>query len=415
MQDNNVVIISNNKLVSEQLASKIILLRSIDSIAVFDYENALKSLQEKIPDLILIYSSISDNTNILEQIKFNESLKNVPIIFVAESFSQELLLNLYDNGISDILALNLNETQILMKIMWGLQKRRLLKELETKSEILESIGIIDKDFGFYKASYIEKVFKIKMENIVKSKDDAIFMALSADINCKNILPQSFLASVLKKSLRQEDIIGFAPDNKFYIILNKTDKKGVLKVYDKIKNNLADTYSISAAAMQIQGTNFQVTERLVNKSLTDAIIKGSSLIFIDNKNENKAFSWLDKSNLKETNFKMFQQIFIKKFDKIVTPIFFQMQTILQDKLFETKIEQYVNESESLFLLERSPFKSYIKIKYPGHSKINIDIVNSSSKEETSERMTFDINELTQIKIEEILQKLVKIFQENIKNL
>lgn len=413
MQDNNVVIISNHKPIAEQLASKIVLLRSVDSIAIFDYENALKSLQEKIPDLILIYSPSNENTEIIQQIKFKQSLRNTPIIFVTDSINEEQLFNAFDIGISDFLTLNLNEGQILMKIMWGLQKSQLLKELENKSKILESLGVTDKESGFYKALFTEKAFKINFENIIKNKETAIFMALSADIHCKNILPQTFLASVLKKSLRKEDIIGFAPDNKFYIILSKTNKEGVLKTYEKIKNNLSDSYSISAAAIQIKDANFEATERLISKSLTNAVIKGSSLIFIDEKNENKALGWLDKSDLKETNFKMFQQIFMKKFNKIVTPIFFQMQTILQDKLFETNVEQYVNESESMFILEKTPFKSYIKIKYPGHTKINIDIVHASLKEKTSERVTFDINELTSNKLEEILQKLVTTFQNNIK--
>lgn len=413
MQDNNVVIISNNKLVAEQLAAKIVLLRSIDAIAIFDYENALKSLQEKTPDLILIYSPSNESPDIIKQVKFKQSLKNVPIIFVTDSINQESLFNAFDDGISDFLTLNLNEAQILMKIMWGLQKSQLLKELENKSEILEALGIIDKESGFYKTLFTEKVFKINFENIIKNKQSAIFMALSSDINCKNVLPQSFLASVLKKTLRKGDIIGFGADNKFYIILNKTDKNGVSKAYEKIKNNLGETYSISAAAIQIKEHSFEAIERLVNKSLTNAIIKGSSLIFIDEKSENKAFGWLDKSDLKETNFKMFQQIFMKKFNKIVTPIFFQMQTVLQEKLFETKIEQYVNDSESMFSLEKPPFKSYIKIKYPGHTKINIDVVHSSLKEKTNERITFDINELTQSKLEEVLQKLVITFQENIK--
>lgn len=415
MQDNNVVIISNNKLVAEQLISKIVLLRSIDSIAVVDYKNALSLLQKQIPDLILIYTSDNENTDIIKKIKFNESLKNIPIIYIAEIFNQELLLTLFDEGISDFLTLNSNEAQFLIRIMWGLQKRELLKELENKTKILESTGIIDKEFGFYKNEFTERFFKNKIKNIIQNKEQAIFMVLSADISCKNTLPLSFLASVLKKSLRKEDIIGFAPNNRFYIILNKTDKDGVLKVYKKIKENLNETYSVSAAAIQIQNSNFESTERLLKKGLDEAMSKGSSLIFMGEKKDNKTLGLLDKSNLKETNFKMFKQIFLKKIDKIVTPIFFQTQTILQEKLFETKIEQYVNEYESLFLLERETFKSYIKIKYPGYSKINIDVTHTSSKKETKERITLELNELTQIKIEEILQKLIKTFQTNTKEL
>lgn len=412
LHEDNIVIISNNKIFAEELKAKILLLRAFDSIAIYDYENAVKSLSKKIPNLIFIYSENSDNTGIIKKIKFNESLKHIPIILLVDNFNQEKMINAFDDGIDDFTISDISEAQILMRLMWGLQKNQLLKELKTQSQILESIGAIDKDSGFYKSEFTKKIFKSKFEELAANKSNAVFMTLCADISCKNILPQSFLASILKKSIRREDIVGFAPDNKFYIILNKTDKNGAIKVYEKIKNSLIDTYSVSAAATRIKNDDFEKAERFINKNLTDALIKGSSLIFADEEST-KGFGWLDRQDLKETNFKMFQQIFVKKFAKIVTPVFFQMQTILQDKLFETKVEQLVNESETIFSIEKLPYKSYIKIKYPGYTKINIDIVHISNKDKTTERITFDLNELTQLKLEEILQELVKKFQENIK--
>lgn len=412
LHEDNIVIISNNKIVAEELKAKIILLRAFDSVIIYDYENAVKSLSKNIPNLIFTYSENNDDTDIIKKIKFNESLKNVPLILVIDNFNQEKMLNAFDDGIDDFIISDINEAQILMRLMWGFQKSQLIKELKTKSEILESIGAIDKDSGFYKSEFTKKIFKSKFEEITTNKDNAVFMSLSADISCKNILPQSFLASIIKKSIRKEDIIGYASDNKFYFILNKTDKNGAIKVYEKIKNSLIDTYSVSAAATRIRNDDFEKVERLINKNLSDALIKGASLIFAEER-PSKGFGWLDKQDLKETNFKMFQQMFLKKFAKIVTPVFFQMQTVLQDKLFETKVEQVVNESESIFSLEKLPYKSYITIKYPGYTKINIDIIHISQKDKTTERITFDLNELTQFKLEEILQKLVKKFQENIK--
>lgn len=410
MQENNVVIISNNKPVAEQLASKIVLLRTIDCVGIFDYENALKYLQKNEPDLIIIYAPSNESPDILKQIKFNQSLANVPIIFATDSLNQDLLCIAFDNGISDFMTLNLNETQILMKTMWGLQKRQLLKELKNKSDLLKSLEVIDHESGILTKQYTEKVFRQELQNINQKQENSIFMILSADVSCKNILPQSFLASILKKTLRKEDIIGLAQDNKFYILLKKTDKEGANKVYEKIKNNLSDSYSISASATEITKDKYETTERLLNKGLMDAMMQSSSLVFIDKKQENKAYGWLDKSDLKETNFKMFKQVFMKKIYSTITPVFFQMQTILQDKLFETKIEQHVNESESLFYLEKLPFKSCLKIKYPGYTKINIDVIHLSDKDKNSERTTFDINQLTQASIEEFLNKLIKTFKE-----
>lgn len=409
MQHNNIIIISNNKLTAEKLASKILLLRAVDSIGIMDYVEAPSKLKEQIPDLILLHCEKSDDIEIINKIKENKPINFSPIIFVPDSINQDTICKAFDYGISDYMTLDYDDAQILMKIMWGVQKKQLLNDLKKKNEILISLDVLDKDSKLYTKQHTEKAFKVEFENIVTSEKTSFFMAIAPDICCKNILSSTFLASILKKCLRTSDIIGFAPDNKFYIILNNTEEEGAEKVYNKINESFLDAYSISAAATKIMDSDFYTTERLVNKALGEALIQKSSLIFVDESINKKEISWIDKSELKERNFKMFKQTFIKKFDKIITPIFFQMQTILKDKLFETKVEQHVNEAESVFSLEKQSYKMTIKIKYPGYSKINIDITEDYPEGKLNERITLETYELTTSKLDEIMQKAVSKFQ------
>lgn len=415
MQDSNIIIISNDKIKAELLASKILFLRTLDSVGIYNFNEAIVKLKTHLPDLLILQSSKMEDIEIVKTITANKPLNFPPIIFVPEIINQDVLCKAYDYGISDYFTLDYDDAQILMKIMWGVQKKQLLNDLQKKNNILISLDVLDKESNFYTKQHSEKAFKAEFTSIVDSAKDAIFMSLTADISCKNILTQTFLASLLKKQLRKSDIIGFAPDNKFYIIFNDTDEEGVRTIFKKINESFLDAYTISAAAAKIKDSDFITTERLVNKALSEALIQKNSLIIIDENINKKDVSWIDKSDLKDKNFKMFKQTFMKKIDKTITPAFFQMQTVLKDKLFETTIEQYVNDTESVFSLQKSDYKMIIRIKYPGYSKINVDIIEDYPDDKNSERITLEPQELTPIMLDDIMLRATSKFQQKILSL
>lgn len=412
MQDNNILIISNDKTKAELLASKILFLRAIDSVGIYNYNEATLKLKTQNPDLILLQCTKPEDIEIIKSITENKPSNFAPVILVIDKINQDVLCKAYDYGISDYFAIDCDDAQVLMKLMWGIQKKQLLNELQKKNNILISLEVLDNESKFYTKQHVEKAFKAEFASIIESSKDAIFMALSADISSKNILSQTFLASLLKKQLRKSDVISFAPDNKFYIIFNDTDEEGAKAIYKKINESFLDAYSISAAATKIKDADFTTTERLVNKALSEALIQKKNILIVDEGINKKDVSWVDKSDMKDQNFKMFKQTFMKKIDKVITPAFFQMQTVLQDKLFETKIEQYVNDTESVFSLEKNEYKMLIKIKYPGYSKINIDIIEDYLGEKYNDRITLETYELTAAKLDEIMLKAVSKFQQKI---
>ena len=126
-------------------------------------------------------------------------------------------------------------------------------------------------------------------------------------------------------------------------------------------------------------------------------------------ENSSEDWLDKINSSQKNFKLFKQAFNKKLDKVITPVFFQMQKLYEEKLFKTQIEQYSNSSLSSFSLKKPNNESELKITYPGFSKINIDIVHQGLDSPENKHLSLDLSELDEAKLTKILENFIQDFK------
>ncbi len=415
MQDNNIIIISDNNLVAEKFASKILLLRSIDSIGILSYQEALKNLDINNPDLIILHYEKNKDLEIISEILKDKPVNFAPLILLMETPDNDVICKAFDYGIEDFISEENGDAQILMKVIWAVKKKQLLNELNKKNNILVHLDVLDREMGFYTKQYTEKAFKLEFNEVIDKKINSIFMILSADICCKNILSTTFLASLIKKHIRVSDVAGFAPDNKFYVILNNTDDEGAKKIYTAINESFLDAYSISGAAIKIGESDFDVVERLLNKTLSEALIKKSSLLFVDENIGKKDISWADSSDFKEQNFKMFKETFMKKVNKIITPTFFQLQTVLEEKLFQAKIYQHVGEDESIFSIEKSDYKITIKVKYPGYSKISIDIIENYPDDKSTQRIILELYELTTAKLDEIMQNAISKFKEKTLNI
>lgn len=408
----NIAIISGDNDIADKIASQVVLLRNNDSITKYTTENWKLELQENTPQLIIVQLKDNQSISIIEEIRFIEKFKETPIIGLFYGIDQEILCAAYDAGISDYICESSTNAEILVKVMWGLKRQHFIERKNSDKQILAELGVIDRTSGFYTKQFYEQVLKIELSNIKTQSKQSVLMLVTPDIKCKNILTQQFLASILKKILRNDDIVAFVPDNKFMIIVKEAQLNDSEKIFEKITNNLANSYSISASAVNVtEKTTLYELEKAANKALSEAIVKGKTLIKVNEINSKQNYGWADTNNLKENNFKIFKQIFFKKFSKIATPVFFQMQTVLSNKLFETTIKQQVGETESFFSLENDSAKSLLKITYPGFAKINIVVTNSGKNGESQDRTCFEITELTQSKLEDLLNTMVKTYKEN----
>ena len=72
MIDDNILLITEDENVAENVLSKLVLLRESDSIAVCDYKMALKTLQMPSVSIVIVHTKESNE----KTLKFIESIKS---------------------------------------------------------------------------------------------------------------------------------------------------------------------------------------------------------------------------------------------------------------------------------------------------------------------------------------------------
>ena len=402
---NNIVIICAEKEISDKLKSNLMLLRKFDSIICANFLNAQETIFQNFPNTILIYSSTVDN-NILEFIK---EFKQIPILFISDTYTDETLLNLYDAGISDYIKISSSQSELLIKTMFCIRKNINIKKLERYSEILRTIGIINKNNDFYSKKYTPAIFKNISNSYIKENTKLTLMAIAFDIEVKNKGKLEYLAKITKEILRDEDIIGFGID-KLYILLPNTNYQGALEGYNKIKTNINKLYSISAGIIEITkdiDVDYKIIFQKVDEALEDALTQKHCAVVQEDLTIEPPMNWLDKKNKKHKNFKLFKKAFLKKLETVITPVFYQKQQLAEQRLFETEVEQYIDEKRCVFCLKNKINKTVMEITYPGNVKININIFKNEDSE--PETQSFTLSQINENLIGEIIDKIIRDFQ------
>ena len=110
-----------------------------------------------------------------------------------------------------------------------------------------------------------------------------------------------------------------------------------------------------------------------------------------------------------NFKIFRQDFFKKLEKIVSPIFFRTQKIIEEKLFQTEITHEISEDGCFFILKNDSCNSTFRLTCPGYTRVNIDIAHFCEHEEYKDKISMNIDEVTPEKISALLDDFIKTFQ------
>ncbi|MDD3237685.1 MAG: hypothetical protein PHV37_06250 [Candidatus Gastranaerophilales bacterium] len=407
--NNNLIVISDSKKIADDFINKIVLLRKTDKILHIDFNTAINEPEKINGELLFTFLEDKENLIELQTLLFNERIKQCSVVALTNSYDEDILLDAFEMGVDDFITLNSQQSEILIRVMQNIKKAKLKNRLERKNEILFEENVLDKDTNFFSIEHTPKIFSRLFKKYAQENIKADFMILSADIKHKNALPVSLLASAIKKSIREDDIVGLGENGKFKLILENTTTTGAQSVFNKIKENISSFYTISAVATNITDNDYIAAENYLSKALLTALSKEDSYLYFDREKTRKIAGMIDKTDLKETNYKVLKNIFLKKYNAIVTPVFFQAQATLQDKLFEANIEQAVSETESYFIIKGKDVISKLTLKHPGFAKINADITHKTPFKETKTRITIDLNELSNEKIEGIIEKMLNDFQ------
>ena len=402
---NNIVIVSDDKSVSDTLKSYLMLLRKFDIVFSCDLLSASETVCQNKPQLIIYYSK-NINENCLNFIK---SVEPAPVFFVTENLDDEKLLEVYELGAADYISISCSQTEFLIKVMMCLRKYSEIKKGIVYGDILKRIGILNKNNEFYSKKYTPAVLKNLLKKYISEKTIVSLMSIAPDINDKNKCNLDFLASVLNQNLREDDLIGFGK-NCLYVMLPNTNQQGALDVYNKIKKILEASSPISAGVVVInKDIDFNLITKKLDEALDDALSLKNSVVVQENLSSEVPMNWLDKPDKKHKTFKLFKKAVMKKLENVIAPIFYQKQQIAEQRLFETRIEQYVNEKKSIFSIKKGDIHSFVEITYPGSVRININIYNNFNENKEPEHKNYELSQINQKVVGDILDKLIRDFQ------
>ena len=409
--DNSIILVTNNEEITELLRPKLVLLREVDNTLTVKYTEAFEKIKEVLPEVVLIYCDREkeDCLSIIRKIKTDEKTKTISVLLLIEKYNQDFILNAYDENISDFLTTSADDAEILIRVIWCFKKTFQLKTIKKQNRLFEELEIRDKITGFYTNKYCREIFSNEIKSLKEMNTESILMLVGPNEQDKPKFDSMQMVSAIKKSIRNTDTVVHGVGEKFFILLSETQLKGAFKVWDKIKQSFGDEVSIVASLTGVEEKPFEEMEKELLNAFIEAESTGQDLIIVSEEETSSADDWLGKMGSVQKNFKLFKQAFNKKLEKVITPVFFQMQKLYEEKLFETQIEQYSNETLSEFILRRSDMVSELKITYPGFSKINIDIIHQGLDSPENRRISLDLAELSDSSLTQIVEDFIAEFK------
>ncbi len=403
---NNILLITNNTSTIETFDEKLILLRESDKMSYCNYEDAPDVVFMNKYDLAIIqeHENKEKTLNLIKYIK--DKCNN--IILLINKYNRDFVLNAYDEGIDDYVSINADPSEILIRVINCIKKTNLKNEVLQYKSYLKEYGIISKDTDFISPKFTQDICQLELNNF---KDKGALIILSPDEDGKaNFSDENFVYAI-KKSIRHGDITTTASGSKYYIMLNETGLNGAIAVYEKIKSELKDKFTIKAGICEIKGRKFSDIEKKAQCALSDAMINNQEMVIFADKNETLD-EWLEPPQINEKNYKLFKQIFNKKLEKVIAPVFYRLQKSYEEKLFNTKIEQYTNENQSVFSLKHPKQDSKLKIVYPGFAKIIIYITHSGLDSPENSEISIPLNKITQKELIRIVEDFINEFKRTI---
>ena len=409
--ESNIILVTNHESVTNVLKKKLILLREIDNILTTSYADSIQNIKKVIPDIVLIYCSENKQEclDLIKIIKSDEEIKNISILLVVDDYEQDFILSAYDENIADYTTLKADDAEILMRTIWCLKKNMLVTTIAKQSRLLEKLGVIDSATGFYSSEYSDRIFENEFVALKKLKSEGILMLVSASEESKTRLSPIELAKAIHSSIRNSDVVVHGSANRFYILLSEIYMKGAFCVWDKIKQIIGSDYTLKAGVSVVGEKSFHDLKIELLNALIEAESTKQDLVIVNEEEKSVSDDWLDKINSTQKNFKLFKQAFTKKLDKVITPVFYQMQKLYEEKLFKTKIEQSSTSTVSMFVLRKANNISELKITYPGFSKINIDIIHQGLDSPENKRLSLDLGDLDESKLTKILENFIQEFK------
>lgn len=269
IENNNILLISEDENATELILNKLVLLRDNDKITKCNCKETKKALQNSLYCVVLLYADINEQESIFKTIKtIKETKPDSEIILIPNDINTELILKAYDAGIYDYVPIDAESFDFVIKTI-NCYKLRTLKNIEQRNEkFLYQQGVIDEKTNLYKCNYLKDIF-IDIADDLRIQN-GIFSILTLNDKNKTKISTNRLAGIIKTTVRGDDIIATARGGKFYLILPNIDLEGTKKLIQKIQDKMGEEFKIHAGMSKIGIQSFETLDKITQDSLKSAI-------------------------------------------------------------------------------------------------------------------------------------------------
>lgn len=409
IENNNILLISEDENATELILNKLVLLRDNDKITKCNCKETKKALQNSLYCVVLLYADIKEQESIFKTIKtIKETKPDSEIILIPNDINTELILKAYDAGIYDYIPIDAESFDFVIKTI-NCYKLRTLKNIKQRNEkFLYQQGVIDEKTNLYKCNYLKDIF-IDIADDLRIQN-GIFSILTLNDKNKTKISTNRLAGIIKTTVRGDDIIATARGGKFYLILPNIDLEGTKKLIQKIQDKMGEEFKIHAGMSKIGIQSFETLDKITQDSLKSAIQNDEMTVSLSEVTGMQN-GWLeDEDQPRHKDFKLFKVAFTNKMKNVIEPIFFRFQKECETKLTNTQVSQYANNIESVFSLKNETLHSELVIRFNGYAKFKIEINHSGLDSAENTKLEIPLSQLTDKELTKLLKQLKQEYKQ-----
>lgn len=435
---NTVVIVSDRQELVNQISQKLVLLRNLDKIKSCSIEEAQNMFDGFNPNIVVLHCDNNNQRaiNLIKKLKKQDIYQNLPILLINENCTRETIIEAFDSGISDVLFMPIIDYELLIRVIWCLQKNELNLAVESRMAFLTNLGIVQAETGVYTQKYCDDFLKNEIAQSKKYSQKACILLIAPDKKYPNYKSPKEFISIIKKSIRINDSIIIKDVDQFYVYLQKTKLNGAYSVFERINNNLGAESGANAGVVEVQDQDFDDIKDALNAALEKACENTNSLIvasdfYVKEKKptislqqpnnllnrENSKNASLEaeiqaenevKSAFDKNSIKLFNQAYMRKLKVVINPVFKKYENILRIKKQDFAINSYTG-NKSLFSVSSGDVCASMAIEYDGieHTLIRLTITDNEQKR-LFETETIDFTILDYRRMSLMLNELIDKF-------
>lgn len=405
--NNNILLISDDENIKNQLTNQLVLLRNSDKITTCPTKEAKKIIENSSYCVIILYTDNNDNFT-LKLIKNIKEIKpEAQLILYLSEIESDYILKAYDTGIYDYISTNTENWEILIKVINCFKYNQIFEKDKLKEKFLNQLDVFDLKTGLYKYNYIKEIFsEITTEARIQN---GVFGILTLDDKIKTKVSSNRLAINIKNSMRSDDIIAIARGGLFYIIVPNIDISGTKDIINKIQSKMGEEFIIHSGLTKIGKNSFETIEKNAKDSLQSAIQTNEICVSLTD-NLTNGDIWLEEENNPNKQFLLFQNVYEKKLENIIIPLFYRFQKECETKFADAKVIQYANKVESVFNIKNKNKQSELVIHFNGYTKIKTEINHKGLETPENTILEFPLNKFTEKELAKLLKQLKNEFKQ-----